>query len=271
MIRKKVVNQLSQLSSLLSRCLPAFGLLLTGALGPLLAEDTRDPKAVEIAHSVREAMGGSGAWDAVQFLRFDFKVNVGGEMRVDRSHLWDKWSGRYRYENKTKEGKQQVALFNVNDRQGAVYEDGEKLADEAAAEPLKNAYAAFINDMYWLAMPWKWLNEGVNLEYLGPKELEGKAYEVVKLSFNNVGLTPGDQYRAFVSQESNLMTYWEYTLQSGNEGAWNWEYGDYSGVKLASNHTNAEGVSINMGNVAVLEAVDDAFFTDAARMMAELP
>ena len=120
-------------------------------------------------------------------------------------------------------------------------------------------------------MPWKWLNEGVNLEYLGPKEHDGKTYEVVQLSFNNVGLTPGDQYRAFVSAESNLMTYWEYTLQSGNEGAWNWEYGDYSGVKLASNHTNAEGVSINMGNVAVLEAVDDAFFTDAARMMAELP
>ena len=135
MIRKKVVSQHTRLSSLLSRCLPAFGLLLTGALGPLVAEDTRDPKAVEIAHSVREAMGGSGAWDAVQFLRFDFKVNVGGEMRVDRSHLWDKWSGRYRYENKTKEGKQQVALFNVKDRQGAVYEDGEKVADEAAAAP----------------------------------------------------------------------------------------------------------------------------------------
>ena len=271
MIRKKVVSQHTRLSSLLSRCLPVFGLLLAGALGTLGAEDSRDPQAVETAHSVMEAMGGSGAWDAVQFLRFDFKVSVGGEMRVDRSHLWDKWSGRYRYENKTKDGKQQVALFNVNDRQGAVYEDGEKLADETAAEPLKNAYAAFINDMYWLAMPWKWLNEGVNLKYLGPKDHDGKTYEVVQLSFNNVGLTPGDQYRAFVSEESNLMTYWEYTLQSNNEGAWNWEYGDYSGVKLAANHTNAEGVSINMGDVAVLEAVDDAFFTDAAHMIAELP
>ncbi len=271
MIRKKVKSRLTQFSSFLSPCLPAFALLLTGAFSPLAAEDSRDAKAEEIAHSVMEAMGGTGAWDAVQFLRFDFKVNVGGEMRVDRSHLWDKWSGRYRYENKTKEGKQQVALFNVNDRQGAVFEDGEKLADEAAAEPLKNAYAALINDMYWLAMPWKWLNKGVNLEYLGPKEHHGKTYEVVQLSFNNVGLTPGDQYRAFVSPESNLMTYWEYTLQSDNEGAWNWEYGDYSGVKLASDHTNAEGVSINMGNVAVVEAVDDAFFTDAARMIAELP
>ena len=122
--------------------------------------------------------------------------------------------------------------------------------------------------MYWLAMPWKWLDSGVNLKYMGPQEKDGKKYEMVELTFGKVGLTPGDMYHAYVSPDSHLMTYWEYTLQSGNKGAWNWEYGDHHGIKLASNHTNAEGVSINMGQVACPGQVDDAYFTDPAKLLA---
>ena len=217
-----------------------------------------------------QAMGGEKGWDSAHFVRFDFKVTIGGEERVNRRHLWDKFSGRYRFEQPTQDGKQQVILFNVNDRQGSVWVDGQKLEAEAAAEPLKQAYGAFINDMYWLAMPWKWLDSGVNLKYLGDKEREGKAYELVELTFGNVGLTPGDMYHAYVAKDSNLMTYWEYTLQSDNKGAWNWEYGDHGGIKLASNHTNAEGASIHMGDVAVFSEVEEAYFTDPARPIAGL-
>jgi hypothetical protein len=244
--------------------------IIAGLVSAPAAAQQRDPKAVELAKSVMQAMGGEKAWDNVHFLRYDFIVSMGGETRVNRGHLWDKWAGRYRFESKTKDGKSQVVLFNVNDQRGDVYIDGARIEGDDAAAALKGAYSAFINDMYWLAMPWKWLDSGVSLKYSGPAEHDGRKFEMIELSFNNVGLTPGDHYKAYVDPASKLMTYWEYTLQSGNEGAWNWDYGTHKGVKLASSHSNAEGASISMGTVAVFDEVEDSFFTDPARGVSQL-
>src|SRR5260370_36474962 len=62
----------------------------------LFAADTRDPKAVEIAHAMQQAMGGQEAWNAARFVRFDFKGKIGGQIKDHRRHLWGKRSGRYR-------------------------------------------------------------------------------------------------------------------------------------------------------------------------------
>jgi hypothetical protein len=232
-------------------------------------EPHRDAKANEIAHAMMNAMGGEKTWYAAHFVRFDFKVNVGGKMVEDRSHLWDKMTGRYRLEDKTKDGKPRVVLFSINDRHGETYVDGKKVEGAAGEKAVKDAYEAFINDMYWLAMPWKWLDQGVNLQYLGPKTLGNDKGEVVRLTFDHVGLTPGDRYDAFVSSQSHLMTHWDFKLQGGDKGAWDWEYGDYNGVKLGKNHTSGK-MSINMGDVRVLDKVDAALFTDPKKTLAEL-
>ena len=249
--------------------LTLIALILT-ASGMNAVEPHRDAKADEIAHTMMNAMGGEKAWYAAHFVRFDFKVNVGGKMVEDRSHLWDKMTGRYRLEDKTKDGKLRVVLFNINDRKGETYVDGKKVEGAAGAKAVKDAYEAFINDMYWLAMPWKWLDKGVTLQYLGPQEREAKKYEVVELSFQSVGLTPGDKYRAFIAPDTKIMTHWEYTLQGGQNGAWDWQYAKHGNVMLASNHTNTEGASINMGNVALFDKVDDTFFTDPAKAISQL-
>jgi len=150
----------------------AVGLLVVCAALALVhrlaaVDQKRDAKAEEIARAMMQAMGGEKPWYAAHFVRFDFDVNMGGEQVEGRSHLWDKVTGRYRLEEKTKAGKSKVTLFNVNDRQGAVYLDGRKLEGAPAAKALKDAYGAHINDMYWLAMPWKWMDPGANLKYMG--------------------------------------------------------------------------------------------------------
>ncbi len=233
----------------------------------LAAGETRDDKAVAIAQNMMKAMGGEEAWQKARFVRFDFRVTDKGKPLMERSHLWDKPAGRYRLDGQNKEGQKTVALFNVNDRQGKAYAAGKELQGDAAAGALKSAYGAFINDMYWLAMPWKWLDPGVNLKYLGTLSRGAKKYEVVELSFGNVGLTPGDRYQAYVSPESGLMEFWEYTLESGNRGAWTWEYATTGGIKLASDHKNAEGRSIHMGTVRVSDSVEDSLFSDPRTKM----
>jgi hypothetical protein len=213
-----------------------------------------DAKAREIAQAMMKEMGGQDAWNQAHFVRYDFRVTAGGKTVADRSHLWDKRTGRYRLESVDKSGARQVVLFNTADAQGS------------SKPEVKQAYATFINDMYWLAMPWKWMDAGVHLKYVGVKG----GFDVVQLTFDHVGLTPGDRYDAYVSPKSHLMEHWEYTLQSGNKGSWDWEYTTTAGVKLAKNHTSKDGKSINMGEVRIMNSVDDAYFTDQSRSLASL-
>lgn len=239
--------------------------LLTLALAALPAADQRDPKAVEIATKMMNAMGGLDAWNKARFVRFDFKLTDGGAEKFSRSHLWDKSTGRYRYDAKTKEDKPSVTLMNLATQTGQVYVDGARQDGAASAKMLKDAYAAYINDFYWLAMPWKWMDAGVNLKYKGTKPCKAGTCDVVELTFGKVGLTPGDRYEAFVNPKSGLMEHWEYTLQSGNKGAWDWEYTKTGGVMLAADHRDGKGKSLHMGSVQVMATVDAAVFEDAKK------
>jgi len=248
--------------------------LLVGAR-PAVADHVRDPKAEDVARAMLKAMGGEDAWKAAHFVRFDFKVKENGKLVENNAHLWDRKDGRYRIERMPKDGKREVILFSIGDyerdKSGSAYLGGKKLEGDAAKKSLEDAYASYINDMWWLAMPWKWSDPGVNLKYLGAMPCGKETCDEVELTFDHVGLTPGDTYHAFVSRKSHLMTRWDYILQSGDKGAWEWQYGDYHGVKLAKNHPSADHkMSIDMGGVRVLDAVDDAFFTDPAKMLAGL-
>ena len=252
-----------------ARLLMCAGLVLV-CIGTLGGEE-RDPRAVEVAKRMMNAMGGEKAWDNARFVRFEFNVKSDGELQRARTHLWDKWTGRYRYESQTADGKSQIVLFNVNDQKGRSYIDGALTTDQEENEKILDAaHGAFINDTYWLAMPWKWLDPGVHLEYVGEEEQSGEMCDVVKLSFENVGRTPGDTYLGYVSKESGLMVHWSYTLQSGRTGAWDWEYADAGGIQLAQNHTNDEGREIHMGVVRVFETVDPGYLNDRSRLLATL-
>ena len=119
-----------------------LGLLLAAGL-PAAAADAppvkADPKAAAIADQVMDALGGKKAWDDTHYLRFDFGVEKDGKFQ-GRSHTWDKWTGRYRLEGKTPEGKSTVTLMNVNTKEGSTWVDGKKL------ESSVRAYVEDLND-----------------------------------------------------------------------------------------------------------------------------
>ena len=144
-----------------------LGLLLAGGTRLNAEGENRDPKAVEVARTMMQAMGGEDAWNAVHFVRFDFKINAGGTLKQDNAHLWDRKDGRYRIERTLKDGKHEVDLFSMadyeRDKSGSVYVNGKKLEGDEARELLADAYRSYINDTWWLCMPWKWMVTGVNL------------------------------------------------------------------------------------------------------------
>src|SRR5690606_27145444 len=78
-------------------------------------------------------------------------------------------------------------------------------------EALRGAYGGFVNDSYWLLMPYKWADDGVNARYVGEEtDADGRRWEVVELTFDEVGLTPQNKYRGFVNPETGLMERWHH-------------------------------------------------------------
>ena len=57
---------------------------------------------------------------------------------------------------------------------------------------------------YFFGLPFLFADPGVNVESLGTKELDGKKYNIVKVTFDsNIGDTPDDDYVVYMDQETN--------------------------------------------------------------------
>ena len=181
----------------------AFAVLALAGARPAAAQS--DPKALELADRLMEALGGQAAWDAVHFVRFRFAGF--------RNHSWDKWTGRHRVEFTNRSGEHWIVIQNLNTRQGRVWKDGQELSGEEATKGVEAGYGTWINDTYWLFMPYKLRDPGVTLEHAGTVSEDGATYDKIALSFDNVGLTPGDRYWVFVNQANHRIEKWEYLLQ----------------------------------------------------------
>jgi hypothetical protein len=61
-------------------------------------------------------------------------------------------------------------LVNIIPKKGKVYENGTLVQDEIKVNGLLEK-ALWINDSYWLVMPWKLQDPGVNLTYVKTDQL----------------------------------------------------------------------------------------------------
>jgi hypothetical protein len=164
-----------------------------------------DAKAIAIADEVMQAMGGRAAWDATRFLSWNFFGL--------RTHLWDRWSGDLRFQQGD-----QVVLMNVNTKDGRVFRAGQELAGDERAKALDGGYKAWINDSYWLLMPYKLKDSGVTLKYKGDGQLaDGRPADVLQLTFEGVGVTPENKYDVYVSRDRRLVEQWSYYAKATDE------------------------------------------------------
>ena len=224
---------------------------------PSSAQDTPSPQAV--ADRALQALGGKAAWDNTRYIHFTFAGR--------RTHWWDKWTGRHRVEGQNKEGQKYVVLENINTKEGTAYLNGQKAEGDKAKELLEAAYGAWVNDTYWLLMPYKLQDPGVNLPYAGQETIDGKTYDKLALSFEQVGLTPGDRYWAYINRDSGLMDRWAYILQDmpkeGPPTVWRWEgWQKYGNIMLAPGRTRVgDDRKLDLGDIAVSDQMPDSVFT----------
>lgn len=227
--------------------------------GATASESHMDTAVVRVHGQMLQAMGGADAWDKARYFEFDFVPTRQGREAARWSHRWDRWNGDYRLSG-VRGSDTIVAVLNVNDaKAGRVRVNGADVAGARRDSLLTYAYARFINDSYWLIMPYKWRDRGVTLSSQGRQTDEkGRTWDVVKLSFDAVGLTPQNQYLAFVNPQTKLMERWYHFPRAGAQPAkydWtNWQR--FGPILLATEKPALDGGSaIRFEKVRVLTSV----------------
>lgn len=208
---------------------------------------TTDEKSLALANAVMEAMGGSERWDKTRHLSWDFFGS--------RKLWWDKYTGNVRIESARDSA---IFLYNLNTKEGQV-----KIKDEVFEEAdtleslLKRAESIWINDSYWLVMPFKLLDEGVTLTYLGQDSTanDSLATEVVSLTFSEVGNTPNNKYHVHIDPNTNLVCQWDFYTNSTDSvprftTPWI-NYKTFNGLKLSGDR----GGRRQLSDIAVFDSL----------------
>ncbi len=198
-----------------------------------------DLLATLLADKCMLAMGGRQAWDNTRYLSWNFFGR--------RNHLWDKESGDVRIEDTSNKI---TILMNIHTMEGAVYKEDAPVTD-SLDHFLQKGYGWWVNDSYWLVMPYKLKDSGVTLTYLGEDTtVSGSPADVIQLTFENVGLTPQNVYKVWIDTDSKLVNQWAYfpndeTTEPNFITPWS-DYQTYGGILLAGNRGdyNLEGINV---------------------------
>lgn len=202
-----------------------------------------DSPADTLAREIWRAAGGE-SFEDVQELRFRFVVTQGDDEVFSATHRWDRATDRDHVTWTDSEGRRFEALVDLDARMACGTIDGEIAAGETQQTLSEKAYARWVNDAYWLVMPLKVLDPGVVRTLEEPREHDGERYQILRLSFEGVGLTPGDRYWLFVDPETSRVARWEMQLE-GQEGppkgmSWT-DWRSVGPLTLAMDHATDDG------------------------------
>lgn len=216
--------------------------------------ENSDPKAVELADAVMEAMGGRKNWDETRYIYWNFFGF--------RTLLWDKHTGDVRVEFTNRDLK---ILVNEKTVEGKLWMDGTEITHpDSLSKYLENGKRIWINDSYWLVMPFKLKDSGVTLSYLGTDTtMAGESAEVIQMTFESVGVTPENGYKVWVSSEDNLVKQWAYYKNAtdsvpGYVRPWD-NYQKMGNILLSDERGNRD-----LSDVKVLDQVPEGIFEDFA-------
>ncbi len=210
-----------------------------------------DSLAMAWADACMSAMGGREKWDQLSVISWNF---FGA-----RNLIWEKPTGRVRIDFP---GDSSIYLFNINTMEGRVWQKGEELTQpDSLKKYLARAKSIWINDSYWLVMPFKLKDSGVTLKYSRPDTtMKGAKAEVLELTFSEVGVTPNNKYEVFIDKSDSLVKQWSYFREARQDSAsaiWPWDnYQSYNGLLLSTDRSDNRGPK----NVKVYEQVPDAVF-----------
>jgi hypothetical protein len=216
-----------------------------------------------------EKMGGRRAWDRTRYVRWSFFDR--------RQHVWDKHAGRVRVERKgPRTGKHYVRIIDLNTGTGKAWRDGDPVTVPGELGAMTKAgVGEWINDSYWLVMPYKLKDTGVTLRSVGRGEMQdGRAADVLELTFTDVGDSPQNKYHVWVAADSGLVEQWAYfsdaaDAEPGFVCPWHdWKQygrimlsGDRGRIMLSGDRGELNGRPARLTDIAVFDELPESVFT----------
>lgn len=192
-----------------------------------------DARAVALADSVMQAMGGYSAWQQARF--------IGWEFFGEQYQVWDKQTNDFRWQKG-----ELVLTGNLNSRTGKVYRAGQDIsATEEGQKLLNGMYATWANNSWWLLMPFKLKDSGVTLTYKGTATtMQGTPARVLQMTFENVGVTPNNRYEVLVDPRTYLVEEWAFFRHAADatpafRRRWS-GYQPYGRLMLAADRTDGK-------------------------------
>jgi hypothetical protein len=217
---------------------------------PTFNAENSDAKAVDLAGEVMKAHGGQDSWDNTRYIAWNF-LGI-------RDLVWDKYTGNVRIDFP---GQNTTYLININNDSGRVKIGERELTEnDSLSQYIEKGKQIWVNDSYWLVFPFKFRDPGVQLKYLGQDTtLTGKNAEVISLSFEKVGFTPQNKYKAYVDPQTHLILQWDFYRNSSDSAAtfqneWT-NYQRYGDIHLSSGRGER-----SLGNIKVAQEWDDKVF-----------
>ena len=196
-----------------------------------------------------EAIGGRASWDASRYFVWNFLGR--------RKLYWDKQTGDVRIDWGSR-----TFLINVQSETGTVFNNGEPITDSLDYY-VDLGRQVWVNDSYWLVMPFKLKDSGVTLKYEREDTTKsGVASDVLSLAFDSVGYTPQNQYEIFVDQQNKLIREWKFFQNASDDTArftmpWD-DYQQYGNILLAGDHGR-----LQLTEIQVLESLPESIFTSS--------
>jgi len=197
-----------------------------------------DNKAAKIASDIMTAMGGEEKWNNLHYVSWTFFGS--------RQLVWDKIGGRVRIDSPRDTS---IYLIDLYNNTGRYSKNGIEVTDQTElAEKIKRGTSIWINDSYWLVMPFKLRDEGVNLKYMREDTMStGVRADVLELTFKEVGDTPDNKYEVYVDATDNLIKQWDFygeASQKEPSRSWPWDnYEDFDGLLISSDRSDQSGPS----------------------------
>ena len=220
-------------------------------LAPQVKNTIQDKRAAVLATSMLNAMGGQEKWDSLNYVSWTF---------FGARHLvWDKKGGRVRIDSPRDTS---IYLVDLNNLKGKVIKGGKEVTDpEELTNLLERGKSIWINDSYWLFMPFKLWDSGVNVIYMREDTMVGgMPASVLALTFNEVGDTPENKYEIYLDKKDNLIKQWAFfkdAHQKTPSKIWPWDnYKSHYGLLLSSERSDNGGPS----DVRVYDELNDAVF-----------
>lgn len=211
-----------------------------------------DPQAIAIADEVMEAMGGRQNWDSTHYISWNFF----GQRKL----VWDKRSGNVRIDIPQEDVH---ILLNINqDGEGQVMKAGKIIENpDSLQKYLALGKDMWVNDSYWLIMPYKLKDSGVTLNYLGEDiTQQGHPADVLQVLFEKREGSPQKKYYIYVDKEQKLVTQWAYypnAQDSVPEFSTPWaDYQQYGSILLSRNRGER-----SLSEIAVYKELPKIVFT----------